>query len=177
MKPCTVSLRRSERRVHYSTLHRYPQITYCVPDKNVVFPCISNENDHISGRLAFCLVSKYWRSEPDFVEAMEVYEFMHGEKVVRQGDTDGAPRPHGPTPPRKCKLHIGVPLPERDAARARKKLQFGALCARVRGGVPRTPFTPRTPFKGNLSKEICDDIDGVTVSVDIVSSVISDQST
>ena len=31
------------------------------------------------------------------VEAMEVYEFMHGEKVVRQGDTDGAPRPHGPT--------------------------------------------------------------------------------
>ena len=97
MKPCTVSLRRSERRVHYSTLHRYPQITYCVPDKNVVFPCISNENDHISGRLAFCLVSKYWRSEPDFVEAMEVYEFMHGEKVVRQGDTDGAPRPHGPT--------------------------------------------------------------------------------
>ena len=43
------------------------------------------------------MVSKYWRSEPDFVEAMEVYEFMHGEKVVRQGDTDGAPRPHGPT--------------------------------------------------------------------------------
>lgn len=31
------------------------------------------------------------------MEAMEVYEFMHGEKVVRQGDTDGAPRPHGPT--------------------------------------------------------------------------------
>ena len=33
------------------------------------------------------------------------------------------------------------------SARARKKLQFGALDARARG--PRTPFTPRTPFKGN----------------------------
>ena len=32
------------------------------------------------------------------------------------------------------------------SARARKKLQFGALDARARG--PRT-FTPRTPFKGS----------------------------
>ena len=81
MKPCTVSLRRSERRVHYSTFHRYPQITYCVPDKNVViFHVVPIQNTGVRNQTSWRL----WRSMSSCTGR------RWSAKVIRMV-------PHGPT--------------------------------------------------------------------------------